>query len=82
MNMHPQGGVANRDQRPNTGVDVCKQHLDVCLGTLEDRIDQMIDSKKDLAEQVVGVGESWLTELSTTELREVFTLRRGAVEDE
>jgi transposase len=38
MNMHPQGGVANRDQRPNTGVDVCKQHLDVCLGTLERRV--------------------------------------------
>jgi transposase len=38
MNMHPQGGVANRDQRPNAGVDVCKQHLDVCLGTLEQRV--------------------------------------------
>jgi hypothetical protein len=38
MNMHPQGGVANRDQRPNAGVDVCKQHLDVCLGTLELRV--------------------------------------------
>ena len=33
--MHPQGGVANRDQRPNAGIDVCKQHLDVCLDTLE-----------------------------------------------
>jgi hypothetical protein len=32
MNMHLQGGVANRDQRPNAGIDVCKQHLDVCLG--------------------------------------------------
>jgi len=38
MNMHPQGGVANRDQRPNAGVDVCKQHLDVCLGTAEQRL--------------------------------------------
>ena len=38
MNMHPQGGVANRDQRPNAGVDVCKQHLDVCLGTTEQRL--------------------------------------------
>ena len=38
MNMHPQGGVANRDKRPNAGVDVCKQHLDVCLGTLELRV--------------------------------------------
>jgi transposase len=38
MNMHPQGGVANRNQRPNAGIDVCKQHLDVCLGTLEQRV--------------------------------------------
>src|ERR1035441_10832544 len=38
MNMHPQGGVANRDHRPNVGVDVCKQHLDVCLGTLDLRV--------------------------------------------
>jgi transposase len=38
MNMHPQGGVANRDRRPNAGIDVCKQHLDVCLGTLEQRV--------------------------------------------
>jgi transposase len=38
MNMHPQGGVANRDQRPNAGIDVCKQHLDVCLGTEDQRV--------------------------------------------
>ncbi len=38
MNMHPQGGVANRDQRPNAGIDVCKQHLDVCLNTLAVRV--------------------------------------------
>ena len=38
MNMNPQGGVANRDQRPNAGVDVCKQHLDVCVNTLEQRV--------------------------------------------
>src|SRR5574339_10979 len=30
MNMYPQGGVANRAQRPNAGVDVSKQHLDAC----------------------------------------------------
>jgi hypothetical protein len=57
-------------------------HKFVCLGTLEDRIDQMIESKKELAEQVVGAGESWITELSTSELREIFTLRREAIEDE
>jgi SNF2 family DNA or RNA helicase len=57
-------------------------HKFVCMGTLEDRIDQMIESKRELAEQVVGAGESWLTELSAGELREVFTLRREAIEDE
>jgi transposase len=30
MNMHSQGGVANRAQRPNAGIDVSKQHLDAC----------------------------------------------------
>jgi transposase len=38
MNMHPQGGVTNRDQCPNAGIDVCKQHLDVCLGTQDQRL--------------------------------------------
>ena len=38
MNMHPQGGVTNRDQRPNAGIDVCKQHLDVCLGAQDLRV--------------------------------------------
>jgi transposase len=35
--MHPQGGVAS-GQRLNAGVDVCKQHLDVCLGTEDRRV--------------------------------------------
>ena len=30
MSMHPQGGVASGAVRPNAGVDVSKQHLDVC----------------------------------------------------
>ena len=38
MNMHPQGGVTNDDQRPNAGVDVCNQHLDVCLSTFAQRV--------------------------------------------
>jgi len=52
----------------------------VCLGTLEERIDRMIENKKELAENVVGTGEGWLTELSTEELREVFALSRESVE--
>ena len=38
MSMHPQGGVAIRDQRPNAGIDVAKQHLDVCLGSVQRRV--------------------------------------------
>ena len=51
----------------------------VCLGTLEERIDRMIESKKELAEKVVGTGEGWLTELSTDELRELFVLSRESI---
>ena len=51
----------------------------VCVGTLEERIDAMIEQKKALAEQVVGTGESWLTGLSTAALREVLTLSPEAV---
>src|SRR5215207_550082 len=51
----------------------------VCTGTLEERIDEMIESKKALADLVVSDGEGWLTELSTGELRSVFALSEGAV---
>jgi SNF2 family DNA or RNA helicase len=44
-------------------------HKLVCLGTLEEKIDAMLESKAGLAEKVVGAGEAWLTELSTAELR-------------
>jgi len=57
-------------------------HKFVVAGTLEERIDQMIEEKTELAEQIIGSGESWLTELSTGQLREILTLRRDAVSDE
>jgi SNF2 family DNA or RNA helicase len=54
-------------------------HKFVCVGTLEERIDQMIEQKKELAESIVGSGENWLTEMSTAQLRELFALSREAV---
>jgi SNF2 family DNA or RNA helicase len=51
----------------------------VCVGTLEEKIDAMIEQKKALAEQIVGTGESWLTDLSAAALREVLTLSPEAV---
>ncbi len=55
-------------------------HKFLCAGTLEEKIDEMIERKKGIAEQVVGAGEGWLTELSSAELRSLFSLRREAVE--
>jgi SNF2 family DNA or RNA helicase len=39
----------------------------------------MIEQKKELAERIVGSGENWLTEMSTTQLKELFALSREAV---
>lgn len=50
-------------------------HKLVTVGTLEEQIDDMIESKKALAEAIVGRGEGWLTELSTDDLRELVRLR-------
>ncbi len=46
----------------------------VCAGTVEERIAEMIESKRALADRVVGTGEAWLTELSTDELAAVLAL--------
>ncbi len=51
-------------------------HKFVTIGTLEEAINDMIESKKGLAKAVVGSGESWITELSTDELRRLVTLRK------
>jgi SNF2 family DNA or RNA helicase len=54
-------------------------HKFICAGTLEEKIDEMIESKKEIAENVIGTGEGWLTELSDKDLKELFTLSKGAV---
>ncbi len=54
-------------------------HKFVCIGTVEERIDEMIERKKDVADRVIGTGESWLTELSTEEIKNLFALRQEAI---
>jgi SNF2 family DNA or RNA helicase len=51
-------------------------HKFVTLGTLEERIDEMIERKQGLSKQIVGSGENWITEMSNQELREIFALRK------
>ena len=56
-------------------------HKLICAGTLEDRIDLMIEIKQETAGQVVGTtSERWLTELSNAELRDVLALSATPVE--
>ncbi|WP_240670360.1 DEAD/DEAH box helicase [Actinoplanes solisilvae] len=56
-------------------------HTLVCLGTLEERIDRLLADKGVLAARVVGNGESWLSALSTTDLRDLLTLAPEAIVD-
>jgi SNF2 family DNA or RNA helicase len=56
-------------------------HKFICLGTLEERIDEMIEQKKGLAERIVGAGEGWLSEMNTNELRDLVTLRREMIQE-
>src|SRR5688500_4350373 len=54
-------------------------HKLVCAGTVEEKVDRMLEQKRDLAAQVVGQGEAWITELDNASLRELFALSRDAV---
>ncbi|RRR78155.1 MAG: DEAD/DEAH box helicase [Candidatus Viridilinea halotolerans] len=56
-------------------------HKFVCGGTLEEKIDAMIEGKRALAAQVLGAGEHWLTELSTAQLRDLVALRHEEISE-
>ena len=54
-------------------------HKMVAIGTLEERIDKMLEEKQRLSESIVGNDESWLTELDNDAFRELITLNRNAI---
>lgn len=50
-------------------------HKFICKGTVEERIDLLIDDKKQLADKVVSTaGEKWITEFDDTRIKEMFKL--------
>jgi SNF2 family DNA or RNA helicase len=51
----------------------------VCVDTVEERIDDMIGGKQELANLTVGTGENWITELTTDELTRMFALGAEAI---
>ncbi|BBA78765.1 Non-specific serine/threonine protein kinase [cyanobacterium endosymbiont of Rhopalodia gibberula] len=57
-------------------------HKFICTGTLEEKINDLLENKKQLAEQTVDAGENWLTKLDTEQLRTLLLLDRKAIIDE
>ncbi|MFO1417873.1 MAG: DEAD/DEAH box helicase [Methylotetracoccus sp.] len=56
-------------------------HKFVTPGTLEERIDQMIEDKKTIAGAIVGDDESWLARLDDGAFRQLIALTRTAIID-
>ena len=54
-------------------------HKFVAIGTLEERIDEMIEDKKKLAGAIVGSDESWLTELDNDAFKKLISLNKSAI---
>ncbi len=54
-------------------------HKFVAMGTMEERIDAMIEDKKRLSSLVMGSDEGWLTELDNDTFKDLITLRRSAI---
>ncbi|WP_408897279.1 DEAD/DEAH box helicase [Nocardioides sp. R1-1] len=55
-------------------------HRMVTRGTIEERVAQLLERKRQLADAVLARGDAALTELSNEELRDLVTLRRAARE--
>ena len=53
-------------------------HKMVTMGTLEERIDELIESKKQLADEIVGGDESWLANLDNAAFRQLIALDRAS----
>ena len=69
------------DRAYRIGQEKCVMvHKMITMGTVEERIDEVIESKKALSEGIVGAGESWLAKLDNETLRRLISLdRRDAV---
>ena len=55
-------------------------HSLICTGTLEERIDALLDSKRELAEKVIAArSEDWLGDLDLGALRAAVALAPDSV---
>lgn len=54
-------------------------HRLICAGTIEEKIDALLERKSAVASRLVRSGEAGLTDLSNAQLRDLFALDAGAV---
>jgi len=57
-------------------------HKLISTGTVEEKIDEMIERKKDLSQRIIqttGKEEEWITQMSNEQLRHIFSLSRDAI---
>lgn len=54
-------------------------HKLVCAGTVEEKVDRLLEQKRELASKVVGAGERWITELDGAALEDLFALSGGVI---
>ncbi len=67
------------DRAHRIGQDkVVQVHRLLAAGTIEEKIDRMLEEKRALADRIVGAGETWITELPDSELRELVSLSTDA----
>ena len=52
-------------------------HKFITSGSVEEKINQMILNKSQLAEDIVGSGEDWLGNLDVNELKKIITLKEN-----
>ncbi len=57
-------------------------HTLVTAGTIEERISELLDRKRALADTVVSSGETWITELGDEEIRDLVALSTADLSDD
>lgn len=50
-------------------------HKFVCVNTIEEKIDKLLEEKNKLSDEVIGTKETWISELSNDELMDLFSLK-------
>jgi SNF2 family DNA or RNA helicase len=50
-------------------------HKFICMGTLEEKIDAMLERKQALAQSIISTNENWISEMSNEQLKDLFILR-------